>query len=542
MRRFMLSGLGMALGAFTSPAFAQHPAPTNPPARGAAFGKPSAVPDLAPETGVTPAGLVRGPARPTVSYAPTGGGFGAPTPVITSPPGAAIPVMSAPPGLPTPMPMTAPVAPPGARPVVGAPPMVTEVRDPTGRIPVPGATVVPSVAPDGYECPEVSLDEPLFGGGRPGLERLAGLGRKTWVNAELLLWWGLGTQVPALVTTSSPQFNGIPGQGDTRVLLGGAFGETYHTGGRVGFGHWFGDGECRGVDGRLFWVAPSTATFAATVPPFGLLARPFVNTNPTVTTPNVGVGQTAEVVAGPGVANGSVTAALRSTVWGAEINYRRFLAGNGTARVDALVGYRYLDLAESLTITERFTRTANSDMTIGPPAVSGIITDRFRTANHFHGGQFGAVGTIDRGRWSLNARGTIAFGTVFQSADITGSQQLTFASGAVTTVPGGLLAVPGANIGHFSQTRFAVVPEIGLNVGYQLTSRMQVFVGYNLLYLSSAVRPGEVIDQRLDASRVPNLLPADTAGTPVLPARPMPLLSTSGYFIQGINFGLVFKW
>src|SRR5262245_52194702 len=103
-------------------------------------------------------------------------------------------------------------------------------------------------------------------------------------------------------------------------------------------------------------------------------------------------------------------------------------------------------------------------------------------------------------------------------------------------VPGGLLAVQGANTGRFEQTRFAVVPEIGVNLGYQLTTRMKVFVGYNFLYLSSAVRPGEVIDPRIDAARVPNLLPP-TAGAVPVALRPLPQLSTSGYYIQGINFG-----
>lgn len=539
MRRFLLGGLGIALGAFASPALAQYPTP-NTPARGAAFGRPTAVGEAAPDSGVTPVGLIRGgPARPVTVQSPVGGGFGAPTPVISAPPGAPIPTMN-PPGMPMAPGMGVPMGSP--RPVSGAPPMITETRDPTGRI--PGAVVVPSVTPDGaFECPDPGLDEPLFDARpRAGLGRLAGLGGKSWVSAELLMWWNKGTQVPALVTTSSPQFNGIPGQGDTQVLLGGPFGETFHVGGRIGVGHWFGDGECRGVDARLFWVAPSTAYFSASVPPYALLARPFININPTVTTPNVPVGQTAEVVAGPGVATGSVSAAMRSTVWGAELNYRRFLAGNGTARVDGLVGYRYLDVSEDLAITEMFNRVPESDLTIGIPAIAGVITDRFRTDNRFHGGQIGAVGTINRGRWSLDARGSIAFGTVFQSATISGAQTLTLAEGGVVSVPGGLLAVPGANIGTFSQTRFAVVPEVGLNVGYQVTNRMKVFVGYNFLYLSSAVRPGEVIDQRIDAARVPNLLPADTAGTPVLPARPMPQLSTSGYFVQGINFGLVFKW
>ncbi len=538
MRRILLGGLGIALGVFTPPALAQQPTPQQPPARGAAFGKPAALPDPSAGTqsdsGVTPAGLFRDGPRRTVVNAP--GTFGQPTPVISQPPGGGSAPM-APGGMPMVQPGANPI--PAPRPAPGGPPMITETRDPMAR--VPGVVVVPSVSPDIYECPP-GLEDPMFDG-RPrlGLDRLAGCG-KTWVSAELLLWWNRSTQVPALVTTSSPQFNGIVGQGDTRVLLGGSFGETYHVGGRVGVGHWFGDGECRGVDARLFWVAPSSASFSASVPPFGLLARPFFNVNPTVMTPNVGVGPSAEVVAGPGVAVGSVTATMRSTVWGAEVNYRRYLAGDACTRVDALVGYRYLGMTETLTVTESFNRVAGTNGAVGTPAVSGIITDQFRTQNSFHGGQVGLVGTVQRGRWSLDGRGTIAFGTVFQTADISGSQVLALTDGTVAMVPGGLLAVPGANIGRFTQNRFAVMPEVGLNLGYQLTSRMKVFVGYNFLYLSSALRPGGVIDTNIDAARVPNLLPADSGGTPVFPPRPMPQLHPSGYFIQGINFGLVYKW
>ena len=546
MRRILLGGLGIALSAFASPAFAQQPSPaTTPPARGAAFGKPSAVPDpvsAAPDDpAITPAGLFRNsPPRPTVVRAP--GSFGTPVPVISQPPAAGGPMTGAPAvsgtvpgGMPVVQPgMGMPIPPP--RPVPGSPPAVTETRDPTGRI--PNGVVVPSVGPDPFVCPDPGLEAPLFEGSRHGLNRLRGCG-KTWISAEVLLWWNQSTQVPALVTTSSPQFNGIPGVGDTRVLLGGSFGDTSHVGGRIGIGHWFGDNECRGVDGRLFWVAPASTTFVATSPPAALLARPFFNVNPT-TAPDVGFGPTAEVVAAPGV-TGGVIATMKSTVWGADLNYRRFLRGNGCARLDGLIGYRYLDLSEELTISETFMPVPGAMLPDGARMISGTVTDRFHTENQFHGGQLGLVGTVQRGRWSLDGRATVAFGTVFQSAEISGAQVLTFPDVGTQVVPGGLLAVPGANTGRFEQTRFAVVPEVGVNLGYQVTTRMKVFVGYNLLYLSSAVRPGEVIDQGIDAARVPNLLPS-TAGAVPVALRPVQQLSTSGYYIQGISFGMIYRW
>jgi len=544
MRRILLGGLGLAFGVWTPNALAQQPAFTNAqPTRAAKLGKPSVVADSPSpsDPAVTPAGLFRnGPAQQVVTYAP--GNLGPPTPVITQPPSVSTPI-------PTPMPMPMGTdAPPMAQPLPGiplpsprpmpdGPPMVTESRDPTGRIPT--GVLVPSVMPDDIACPQPCLEDPLCtlptAFGRQGSW---GNGRN-WLSAELLLWWNRSSQVPPLVTTSSPQFNGIPGQGDTQVLLGGSFGNTFHVGGRVGGGHWFDDNQCQGFDWRVFWLSPTTTSYTATVPPYTLLARPFFNTDPNIA--NVPFGQSAEVVAGPGVANGFVKVTMKDTLWGAEANYRSSLWRNETARLDFLLGYRYLDLQDTLTIVEGFNRVPGSDFNIGTPAQSGIIADQFRTTNQFHGGQIGLVGTIQRGRWSLNARSSIAFGTVFQSADISGAQSLMFPNGTVQTSPGGLLAVPGANIGHWTQSRFAVVPEVGLNFGYQLTSRLQLFVGYNFLYLSSALRPGGVIDPNVDAARVPNLLPAGAA-TPVTPVHPVPLMNPTGYFIQGINFGLVYRW
>ena len=75
---------------------------------------------------------------------------------------------------------------------------------------------------------------------------------------------------------------------------------------------------------------------------------------------------------------------------------------------------------------------------------------------------------------------------------------------------GGLLALPGANIGRYTQSKFAVVPEAGVKIGYHLTPNLRLAVGYNFLYLSSVLRPGDQIDTGLDVTRIPNFpLPGD---------------------------------
>ncbi len=544
MRRILIGGFALGLGAFAPPALAQQPESNNPPARAAKLGRPVALPAVraaAPGDDVTPAGLFRpGTPRPVSSYAPPAA-FGRPMPVFNQPSGSIPSPLPAPTQLPSTVPMgsgtppaTTPSVPGVARPV----PMVTESRDPTGRIPT-GRLLTPSVSPEGYGCGDLNIDNPLCAPAPTGTDRLRNWGR-SWVSAEYLMWWNRSAQVPPLVTTSSPAYNGVLGQGDTRVLLGGTFNNTFHSGMRVGGGHWFDEG-CNGFDWRVFWLDPSSANFSASTPPFALLARPFYNTNPNITLPGLGVGPTAEVVAGPGVATGKVTSQLTTTIWGAEANYRSFLAGNCFSRLDLLLGYRYFNLGEQLTVTESFIRQPGSNLAVGTPALAGVISDRIRTENHFHGGQIGLAGTIQRGRWSLDTRAAIAFGTTFQSVDISGSQQLMMANGAVVTTPGGLLAVPGANIGHWNQTHFAVLPEVGVNLGYQVTQNLKVFVGYNIIALSSVVRPGGAVNPNIDAARIPNFLPPGT-GTPVNPAQPFPIMQTNGFFIQGISFGLMYRW
>ena len=46
------------------------------------------------------------------------------------------------------------------------------------------------------------------------------------------------------------------------------------------------------------------------------------------------------------------------------------------------------------------------------------------------------------------------------------------------------MALP-SNIGHYSRDQFSVVPEVGLNVGYQLTRHVSLSAGYTCIYWSN---------------------------------------------------------
>lgn len=537
MRRLLVGGLGLALGLTARPAVAQDAAN----GRAARLGRPVAA-SPAP-SGVAPAGGVT--AR---------GQF--PPPPVTSPASAPVPLA-------TPLPRLGPPTAGGPTPLgqprgLGQGPTVTLVRD--GGAQAGPAAGLPTLAPSGAyppvgpypgsatAVPVPNLDPPLVAGGPghdfPALRRLRGTGavERAWFSGEYLLWWTRSTQLPVLAATGP-----VPADPNGMVItptpiLAGSFGQTLHGGGRFGGGWWFSDDQRRGVDARFFFLGRNGSEFVTNSAAYPVLGRPFFNPNPVTLADGSAVpaGPLTDVIGAPGRFSGGISVQLDNTVWGAEANFRRYLAGCGCWRVDGLVGYRYLNFKETLTITEAGVITDPAVLAAGRAPIASA-TDRFRAENDFHGGQIGVTGEVRRGRWFVDGRASIAFGTVFQTAEISGGQTQAFPDGRVAQFQGGLLALPGANIGRHTQNRFAVLPEVGLNLGYHVTDRMRVFAGYNFLYLSSVLRPANVIDPVVDAARVPNFLPT---GTPPLPGtpRPAPRLDATDFFAQGVSFGVQWTW
>jgi hypothetical protein len=86
-----------------------------------------------------------------------------------------------------------------------------------------------------------------------------------------------------------------------------------------------------------------------------------------------------------------------------------------------------------------------------------------------------------------------------------------------------------------TSSRFAVAPELGLNVGYQVTGSLRAFAGYSLLYWAGLVRPGGTIDTTINPTQA-------GGGTLVGPARPQAQSNTADYWAQGVNLGLVYNY
>lgn len=91
-----------------------------------------------------------------------------------------------------------------------------------------------------------------------------------------------------------------------------------------------------------------------------------------------------------------------------------------------------------------------------------------------------------------------------------------------------------SNIGSHEQDQFAFVPELGVNIGLQLTRRFKARVGYSFLWVSSVARAGEQIDPVVNVTQFPIL---SANGPLVGPARPSVKFADTDFWAHGLNFG-----
>ena len=75
------------------------------------------------------------------------------------------------------------------------------------------------------------------------------------------------------------------------------------------------------------------------------------------------------------------------------------------------------------------------------------------------------------------------------------------APGVVAAGPEGSYAQP-SNSGRFVSNDFAVVPEGQVKVVYAMTPALQLTFGYDFLYQSRVVRPGDQLDRNLPKGKI----------------------------------------
>ena len=393
------------------------------------------------------------------------------------------------------------------------------------KIPAPESKKESLSAPCQDACQEQACE--AFGHGCKSCPYPPG---RVWIGADFLLWWTRGQHLPPLVTTSPPGTPeteaGVIGADSTTVLFGD---QTVNGGVRPGFrltaGGWFNEAHTTGIEANFIYLGTEVTHFSAQSDGIPILARPFVFEDPT----DPRFGQPGSLkIAFPGLVKGNVDINASSSFLTTDVYIRQALCCGCCCRLDALIGYRYARLRDTLEISEL---EIGNDPTSAAFGIPFLINEGFETRNEFNGGEIGLIGEIQRNCWILRGWAKIAFGSTEREVDIHGNTSIN----SFPTQNGGFLALP-SNIGTFDSDKFSVLPEIGLELGYAITPRLRVFTGYTFLYWTGVARPGNQVDLRINASQPP--LGAGLVGQPL----PAFQFHGSDFWAQGVNFGVELRF
>jgi hypothetical protein len=354
-------------------------------------------------------------------------------------------------------------------------------------------------------------------------------GPRCWFGGEYLLWWckdaPLGVPLATVATpgvATGGKVLGAIGTPGTVILSPDHLDLGTFSGFRVTGGCWLDDDATMGVEVNGFWLPHQSASFGVASPPGGTTVFvPFLNAA------HVPPVESALPFGAIGATSGSIDVRDRLELWGAEANLLLGLANEEDFTLAALAGFRYLDLRETLDI----------DLLGVGTGFTTFSNDHFRCRNSFYGGNLGLRGETCMNGFFVNVTAECALGDVTETVTATGFATLTTAAGSVT-VPGGFF-VQNSNAGVFRINRFAVVPEVRTQVGYNVSDNLRVYVGYDFLYLSDCLRPGDQIDHAINFTQ--QAAPIG-GGHLVGPAAPLPLLSHSDFWAQGVNFGVTLRF
>ena len=224
-----------------------------------------------------------------------------------------------------------------------------------------------------------------------------------WDSMELLLWWPKAHPLPPLVTASRSGAPPILGNPGTTLLIGNrAIANQDMAGGRFTMGWAVNNSQTLGFELVYFFLGSRTldeTIRSANNPRATALGIPFIN---------AATGrEDVFPLAAPGVSTGIGLRQHDHTVQGAEANLVANLHDGKALRLNGLVGYRFFQVHEGLTVEQMRVR-------FGTPSTFGPIYDQFDAHNRFHGGQLGLHADIT-GEWVFcELTGKVALGRTFE--------------------------------------------------------------------------------------------------------------------------------
>lgn len=380
---------------------------------------------------------------------------------------------------------------------------------------------------------------------------------------EYLLWKLKDAPTPPTQLTLPFTATGLNQEQTTIGLPGASIDYGGRSGGRITLGYWFDTEHTCGLEASYFQFERRDGSIL-TAQQANLNLNVTIIQNIPVTTitaagPVVTIQQTPINVALPSTLTVAASGAAGPTdFWGGEINARSTRCYFGGLSIDLIGGFRFLTLAEEFLLNETITlQTANSNTLFVngpitsnagipaiPPAVTGLQVvsntaslNNISTRNTFYGAQAGASWdwrVFDR--LSFQGWGKIGVGAMVESFSITSTTTTTSGALGTTTVPGGILPVTGFL--DQGRTRYAVIPEFNLTLAYRLCDRVKATLGYNFLYMSSVLRPGDQIAFNNSSTQI------NIAGTQnsVATVQPAFSIKDTDFWAQGLTVGLAFQY
>jgi hypothetical protein len=305
---------------------------------------------------------------------------------------------------------------------------------------------------------------------------------------------------------------------------------------RATLGWAFDDSQTSGIEATYLFLGTRTHSASYTNLsglPGRVLGRPFVNA----------LTGREDVIpfAYPGVGDGLATVSTANRVTGWELGAVANLYAGPRARLNVTAGYRYFMVNEGLRVEQT---TSRFPLPTGSPEIVSMSADQFDAHNRFHGGQIGLNADFCRGPLFVQIVGKVAVGETIEVANVSG--QTTIATGGnplplIQTYNAGVLGLP-TNSGRVTHSGFAVLPEAQLKIGCKLGDNGRFYVGYNFLFLSDTIRPGDQVDRTLSPNQIP-VLPAQPSTSAVLtPERPQIVLSRADFWVQGLLIGMEWKY
>lgn len=356
-----------------------------------------------------------------------------------------------------------------------------------------------------------------------------------WIQGEYLRWHLDGYRLPALLTQSPPGISlplaGTLADPSTQILFGNeTVQEGWYSGFRIGAGLYLTADTHYALEANGFLLPRQTDRFTATSTGIPGLFRPFFNT--TLGRPDAALVAFVDPDLNPGVltpvASGSFTAENSTQFGGVGFDLRSNLWRDGPNRLDWLLGYRYLSLQDRIVLNQQTVTTGG----LQPVGTQLRVNDFFDTNNHFNGVNLGFKGEMEFGRLFVQGLAQVALGQTRRVTIIEGGRLILAPDGSAVTVAGGLLA-QRTNMGRYIQNDFAAIPEVGLNVGYQILPGFRIYGGYTALYWPNVSRAGGQIDAFL--SQVPPTGPTALA-------RPSYPGQEDSLFVHGFNAGVEIRY